>query len=145
MSCNFTAITYTECTTVTYCTLHTRALHQIKPFWIHGEVQKDTEEADSLLPHSTLPGRIGTGILDVSVKIPNLSSVTGVLSGAYKKYNRRSRELCFLSQSNRNNKNQTIKLTVKYRFSTALLQEGVTRQKIKYFMRQSSGKNQHNY
>lgn len=51
---------------------------------IHGEVEKDTEEVDSLLPHQTLPGRIGTGILDFSVKIPNLSSVTGVLSGAYK-------------------------------------------------------------
>jgi len=32
-----------------------------------------------LTDHS--PGRIGTGILEVSVSIPNLSVVTGVLSG----------------------------------------------------------------
>jgi hypothetical protein len=36
----------------------------------------------SLNIYHTLPGRIGTGILYFSVKIPNLSSVTGVLRGA---------------------------------------------------------------
>lgn len=30
----------------------------------------------------TVPGRMGTGILELFVNIPNLSSVTGVLSGA---------------------------------------------------------------
>lgn len=40
------------------------------------------EFSDSTNIYHTLPGRIGTGILYFSVKIPNLSSVTGVLSGA---------------------------------------------------------------
>lgn len=41
-----------------------------------------TEFYDPTNTYHTLPGRIGTGILYFSVKIPNLSSVTGVLSGA---------------------------------------------------------------
>lgn len=50
---------------------------------IHRKAEKHTEKMVQRAPHQTLPGRIGTGILDFFVKIPNLSSVTGVWSGAY--------------------------------------------------------------
>jgi len=84
---------------------------------IQGKVEKDTEKDDPLPPRWTLPGRIGTGILYFFVKIPNLSSVTGVLSGAYIKKQKQYQELCFSSQFNRKKPNQQmIKLAVKWRF-----------------------------
>lgn len=44
----------------------------------HKKPEKETEKTVQRAPPHTLPGRIGTGILDFFVKIPNLSSVTGV-------------------------------------------------------------------